>query len=152
AFLSDERTIAQRIVRAKQRLRDENVRFELPEPEEVPLRMRAILDVLYQLFTEGYATTDSEAGIDEALLNESLRLVRLLTDDERWTTPGGEALRALFCFHRARASARTAEDGSLLLLHEQDRSRWEQALLDEGFAFLARSARGEELTRFHFEA
>jgi RNA polymerase sigma-70 factor (ECF subfamily) len=67
AFLSDERTIAQRIVRAKQRLREEGARFELPERDEVPLRLRAILDVLYQLFTEGYSTTDSDAGIDRAL-------------------------------------------------------------------------------------
>jgi RNA polymerase sigma-70 factor (ECF subfamily) len=75
-----------------------------------------------------------------------------LTDDERWTAPAAEALRALFCFHVARSSARRADDGSLLLLHEQDRSRWERALLDEGFACLARSARGDEVSRFHLEA
>jgi len=152
AFLSDERTIAQRIVRAKQRLRDEGTQFELPEPDEVASRLPPILDVLYQLFTEGYSTTDSEAGIDEALCNESLRLVRLLTDDDRWTSPQAEALRALFCFHVARVPARSADDGSLVLLHEQDRSRWDEKLLAEGFVFLARSARGEELSRFHLEA
>lgn len=152
AFLSDERTIAQRIVRAKQRLRDEGTRFELPEPAEVPSRLTPILDVLYQLFTEGYATTSSEAGIDEALCNESLRLARLLTEDERWTTPAAEALRALFCFHVARTSARRADDGSLLLLHEQDRSRWDGALLGEAFECLARSARGDAISRFHLEA
>jgi RNA polymerase sigma-70 factor (ECF subfamily) len=152
AFLSDERTIAQRIVRAKQHLRDEGTRFELPEPDEVATRLRAILDVLYQLFTEGHSTTDSEAGIDEDLCQESLRLVRLLTDDPRWTSPGAEALRALFCFHAARSRARTAEDGSLVLLHEQDRSLWDRELLDEGFVLLGRSARGEELSRFHLEA
>jgi RNA polymerase sigma-70 factor (ECF subfamily) len=152
AFLTDERAISQRIVRAKQRLREEGTRFELPEPDEVPSRLRPILDVLYQVFTEGYATTDSEAGIDETLCNESLRLVRLLTDDERWTSPAAEALRALFCFHIARANARVAEDGSLVLLHEQDRLRWHPALLEEGFVYLARSARGQEVSRFHLEA
>ena len=152
AFLSDERTIAQRIVRAKQRLRDHGARFELPEPDEVPSRLPPILDVLYQLFTEGYSTTDSEAGIDEALCDESLRLVRLLTDDDRWTSPAAEALCALFCFHVARNPARSAEDGSLLLLHEQDRSLWDQSLLAEGFRFLGLSARGQEITRFHLEA
>jgi RNA polymerase sigma factor (sigma-70 family) len=152
AFLSDERTIAQRIVRAKQRLREEGARFELPEAAEIPGRLRAILDVLYQLFTEGYATTDSEAGIDEALCGESLRLVSLLTDDERWASPAADALRALFCFHIARAPARTAEDGSLLLLHEQDRARWDQERLAQGFVCLARSARGAEPSRFHLEA
>lgn len=152
AFLSDERTVAQRIVRAKRSLRDDGVRFELPEHDEVSSRLRSILDVLYQLFTEGYSTTDSEAGIDEALCKESLRLARLLTDDERWTTPDAEALRALFCFHVGRTPARRAEDGSLLLLHEQDRSRWDEALLAEGFAFLERSAHGNEISRFHLEA
>ena len=152
AFLSDERTIAQRIVRAKQHLRDEGARFELPDPDEVPSRLRAILDVLYQLFTEGYSTTAGEAGIEEAICNESLRLVRLLTDDDRWTTPAAEALRALLCFHIARVPARSAGDGSLVLLHEQDRARWDPALLDEGFAFLARSGRGQEISRFHLEA
>jgi RNA polymerase sigma-70 factor (ECF subfamily) len=152
AFLSDERTIAQRIVRAKQRLREEGARFELPEPTELPARLAPILDVLYQLFTEGYATTDSEAGIDEALCGDSLRLARLLTDDPRWTTPAADALRALFCFHVARAPARRAGDGGLLLLHEQDRTRWDRALLDEGFLSLGRSARGQQLSRFHLEA
>jgi len=152
AFLADERTIAQRVVRAKQRLRDEGTRFELPERSEIATRLPPILDVLYQLFTEGYATTASEHGIDEALCHESLRLVRLLTDDERWTSPAAEALRALFCFHVARTATRRADDGSLLLLHEQDRALWDQALLDEGFAFMARSARGDDLSRFHLEA
>jgi predicted RNA polymerase sigma factor len=152
AFLSDERTVAQRIVRAKQRLRDDGTRFELPEASEIAARLPPILDVLYQLFTEGYATTASERGIDEALCDESLRLVRLLTGDERWTSPAAEALHALFCFHVARSAARRGDDGSLLLLHEQDRSRWDRALLDEGFGLLARSARGDEVSRFHLEA
>jgi predicted RNA polymerase sigma factor len=79
-------------------------------------------------------------------------LARLLTDDPRWTSPDAEALRALFCFHQARAPGRTAEDGSLLLLHEQDRFQWDQELLAEGYTFLGRSARGKDVTRFHLEA
>jgi RNA polymerase sigma-70 factor (ECF subfamily) len=152
AFLADERTIAQRIVRAKQRLREQNTPFELPEPSELPARLPPILDVLYQLFNEGYATTDSDSGIDEELCQDSLRLVRLLTDDARWTTPAAEALRALFCFHVARAPARHAGDGGLLLLHEQDREKWDRALFAEAFAYLGRSARGSALTHFHLEA
>jgi RNA polymerase sigma factor (sigma-70 family) len=152
AFLSDERTIAQRIVRAKHSLREAETRFELPEPSELLTRQPPILDVLYQLFTEGYATTLGESGIDDALCGESLRLVRLLSDDPRWTSPAAEALRALFCFHVARSSARRGDDGSLLLLHEQDRSHWDSALLEEGFVYLARSARGDEVSRFHLEA
>jgi len=152
AFLSDERSIAQRIVRAKQRLRDAGTRFELPEQSEIGARLAPILDVLYQLFTEGYAATAADTGTDEALCAESLRLARLLTDDARWTSPSGEALRALFCFHLARSAARHADDGSLLLLHEQDRTRWDPELLAEGFGHLGQSARGDEVSRFHLEA
>jgi RNA polymerase sigma factor (sigma-70 family) len=152
AFLSDERTIAQRIVRAKQRLRDAGAKFDVPQGDEIPGRLDAILDVLYQLFTEGYATTQGEAGIDDDICADSLRLVRLVTDDPRWVAPNAEALRALFCFHVARAQARRAEDGGLLLLHEQDRTRWDADLLAEGFTFLCRSARGTQLSRFHVEA
>jgi RNA polymerase sigma-70 factor (ECF subfamily) len=152
AFLADERTVAQRIVRAKQRLREQSTPFELPEPSELGARLAPILDVLYQLFTEGYATTDSEEGIDAALCEESLRLVRLLTDDARSTSPAAEALRALFCFHAARSGARRTADGGLLLLHEQDRAAWDRRLFAEGFEFLGRSARGAELSRFHLEA
>jgi RNA polymerase sigma-70 factor (ECF subfamily) len=152
AFLTDERTVAQRIVRAKRCLREAGVQFELPGYAEVPSRLGPILEVLYQLFTEGYSTTEGEPGIDVSLCNESLRLVRLLTDDSRWTSPEAEALRALFCFHAGRARARRTEDGGLLLLHEQDRRLWDAPLLAEGFAYLERSARGQELSRFHVEA
>ncbi len=152
AFLSDERTIAQRIVRAKRQLREARVPFELPDADELPERRDAILDVLYQLFTEGYATTHGEGGIDEEVCNESLRLARLLTEDARVTSAPVEALRAHFCFDVARLAARRADDGSLLLLHEQDRTRWDGTLLAEGFEWLGRSARGSQASRFHAEA
>ena len=152
AFLSDERTVAQRIVRAKQRIRDLGCRFEVPEADELPLRLDSILRVLYQIFAEGYAPTADESGINEELCNESLRLVRLLSQDPRTSSPETEALRSLFCFQHSRAPARLASDGSLLLLHEQDRTLWAKDLIAEGFQFLARGARGEQATRFHCEA
>src|SRR5262249_50088948 len=152
AFLSDERSIAQRIVRAKQRLRDARVQFDIPEADEISGRLDAILDVLYQLFTEGYVTTSGDSGIDDEICADSLRLVRLVADDPRWSTPNAEALRALFCFHVARAAARQAGDGSLVLLHEQDRSKWDTQILAEAFQSLCRSARGTRMSRFHVEA
>jgi RNA polymerase sigma-70 factor (ECF subfamily) len=152
AFVSDERTVAQRIVRAKQRLRDEGVEFELPEPQELPARVGSILDVLYQVFTEGYAPTEGDQAINEELCESSLRLVRLLTDAAQTTSPAAEALRALFCFHASRVPARRADDGSLLLIQEQDRTRWDHDLIEEGFHFLGKSARGGDMSRFHVEA
>jgi RNA polymerase sigma-70 factor (ECF subfamily) len=152
AFLADERAVAQRIVRAKQRLREQRVAFELPDRDELATREGAILDVLYQVLTEGHATSLGDDGVDEALCVESLRLVRALAAHPRTADPAADALHALSCFHVARAPARRADDGGLLLLHEQDRSRWDGALAAEGFAALARSARGDRSSRFHLEA
>jgi len=152
AFVSDERTVAQRIVRAKQRLRDEGVRFDVPDAVVLPTRLAAILDVLYIVFSEGYNPTDNEATLDTGLCNEALRFVRLLTDTKRTAIPSAFALRALMCFHASRLPARLAEDGGLLLMAEQDRARWDAALVSEAFRCLNDAGAGTELTRFHLEA
>jgi RNA polymerase sigma-70 factor (ECF subfamily) len=152
AFVTDERTVAQRIVRAKQRLREEGARFELPEIGELPARVGPILDVLYLVFAEGHTPSDGDSAVKDEMCAEALRLARLLVELPGGAPPAADALRALLCFQASRAAARTADDGGLLLLHEQDRSRWDGALVAEGFAALARSARGSELTRFHLEA
>lgn len=152
AFVSDERTVAQRIVRAKQRLRESGVRFDVPQGAELPARLAAMLDVLYIVFSEGYDPTDDDAALDASLCNEALRLVRLITDATRTATPPALALRALLCFHASRAPARLADDGSLLLLPEQDRARWDGTLIAEAFHYLAAAGSGTELSRFHIEA
>jgi RNA polymerase sigma-70 factor (ECF subfamily) len=150
-FLSDPRAVAQRLVRAKQRLREEGVPFDLPEAAELPARLEAILDVVHQLFTLGHEAADGD-GIDDEICAESLRLSRLLVGAPRTATPAARALHALLCFQAARAPARRAEDGSLLLLQEQDRARWDSALLAEGFVALGQAAEGRALSRFHVEA
>ena len=152
AFVSDERTVAQRIVRAKQRLREQGVRFDVPTESVLPGRLAAILDVLYVVFSEGYSPSVGEEAYDVGLCQESLRFVRLLTDRDDTALPSAFALRALLCFHAARAPARIADDGSLLLMPEQDRGAWDGTLIEEAFACLDRAASGTELTRFHLEA
>ena len=152
ALLADERTVAQRVVRAKQRLRQEGAAFELPAPDDLPERLGVLLDVLYMVFNEGYSPSDGESAVKDELCAEALRLSRLFTDQPRTATPAAEALRALFCFQASRAQARRADDGSLLLLAEQDRARWDAALLEEAMIHLDRAASGSELTRFHLEA
>ena len=151
-FLADERAIAQRLVRAKRRLREVQACFEVPAPQQMPTRVPPMLDVLYQLLTDGNGSTAMEDGVDLTLGRESLRLLRVLTADERSATPDVEALRALTCFWMGRAPARFADDGSLLLLHEQERGRWDQQLVAEGFEWLARCARGRTASRYHLEA
>jgi len=152
AFVSDERTVAQRIVRAKQRLRDEGVRFDLPEGIALPAREAAMLDVLYVVFSEGYNPTNATEALDVGLCNEALRLVRLLTATPRTAVPAAFALQALLCFHASRVPARLADDGSLLLMPEQDRTRWDGELMTEAFSCLSRAGSGDELSRFHVEA
>ncbi|HEX6814620.1 MAG TPA: DUF6596 domain-containing protein [Gemmatimonadaceae bacterium] len=152
AFLSDERAVAQRIVRAKQQLRAEGVRFDLPGPQALPDRLAAILDVLYLVFSEGYSPSVGEEAFDAGLCRESLRFVRLFTERDDTGLPAAFAVRALLCFHAARAPARFTDDGSLLLLAEQDRSAWDDVLLEEAFACLARAGEGTTLTRYHIEA
>jgi RNA polymerase sigma-70 factor (ECF subfamily) len=152
AFLSDERTIAQRLVRAKQNLRAHSARFDLPEPCELSERLSPLLDVIYLLFTEGYSPSEGNAAIRSELCAEALRLVRLLSQTPSCAVPRVDALRALLCFQASRSAARIADDGSLLLLHEQDRSLWDRGLLDEGFLALGRASTGDAVSRFHFEA
>jgi RNA polymerase sigma-70 factor (ECF subfamily) len=152
AFLTEEGTVAQRIVRAKQRLRDEGVRFDVPQGGALAGRLEAILDVLYIVFSEGYDPTDDDVALSAGLTAESLRLVRLLTDTKPTSVPTAFALRALLCFHASRAPARVADDGGLLLLPEQDRGRWDRGLMTEGFRCLERAGSGDRLSRFHFEA
>lgn len=152
AFVGDERTIAQRIVRAKQRLRDEGIEFDVPTESLIPGRVAAILDVLYLVFSEGYTPSIGDESIEPGLCRESLRFTRLLTRRPDTAVPAAFALRALLCFHAARAAARIADDGGLLLLSEQDRSRWDCELIAEGLECLEKAAVGSEVTHFHVEA
>ncbi len=153
AFLTTESTIAQRVVRAKQRLREAAAAIELPDSEHLRERLEAILEVVYLMFAEGYTPTgDDDSAVHEELCREALRLCRLITEEPRTDIPAADALRALVCFQTARLPARFADDGSLLLLSEQDRSAWDRALLDEGFCALDRAGRGDTLSRFHLEA
>lgn len=152
AFLSDERTVAQRIVRAKQRLRDAGIAFEVPDAASRPTRLDAVLDVLYVVFSEGFVPTDDVAPFDATLCHEALRLVRLVSESAQTSSPRTYALRALMCLHASRLPARLGVDGGLLLMPEQDRARWDHALIDEGFTCLSAAASGDELSRFHIEA
>jgi RNA polymerase sigma-70 factor (ECF subfamily) len=152
AFLSDEATVAQRILRAKQRLRRERPEFELPAVDELPERLDPILQVLYLVFNEGHTPSDGEAAVRRDLCEDALRLARLLVRLPLTATPTAEALLSLLAFQASRNAARQSDDGSLLLLPEQDRSRWDATLIEEGFAHLGRASRGDTLSLFHLEA
>jgi len=136
AFLVPEATMAQRISRAKKSLRD--ARFELPPPAELPERLQVVLHVLYLVFNEGYAASSGERAQRADLTAEAVRLVRLMHVQ---VPADGEVagLLALMLLTEARRAARTDQDGLLVPLAEQDRSRWDPRLIEEGVGLISRT-------------
>ncbi|HEV7333297.1 MAG TPA: sigma-70 family RNA polymerase sigma factor [Flavisolibacter sp.] len=151
AFLKDEETIAKRIYRAKEKIRTENIALDLPSPDQLPGRLDAVLHCLYLLFNEGYNSSHPEQLIREDLCEEAMRLTYLLTQIPLTNLPRTNALLALFCFQASRLKARLDEGGNIILLKQQDRSKWYRPLIQKGFLFLE-AATQEELSVYHLEA
>ena len=152
AFLADERTIAQRLVRAKKLLRQRNVPFGPPGPHDVVARLDSVLEAVYLLFNEGYAATAGDRLIRDDISGEAIRLAALLTRDSSTALPRTWALLSLLLLHAARFPARVSSDGELYLLREQDRSKWDSSLIAEGLRALDRSAAGIEVSPYHLQA
>lgn len=152
AFLAKEATVAQRLVRAKHRLRQARPPFEVPPPRELPAALDSVLEVLYAMFNEGYSTHRGEELVRRDVCHEAIRLARLVTRHPALDTPKAHALAALLHLQGARLAARVDSEGNLLLLSEQDRSTWDRGMIAAGFHHLDRSARGDELSVYHLEA
>jgi len=152
AFFKKEEAVEKQLVRARQKLREENVSFDLPAASEFAGRLGPVLAVLYLLFNEGYKSTDSENVIRQDLLDEALRLGRLLASHAIGKKPEVHALLALMLIHTARVPARLGSEGEILLLSEQNRKLWDEDLLMEGLGFLNRASEGERMTAYHVEA
>jgi RNA polymerase sigma-70 factor (ECF subfamily) len=152
AFLAEEPTIAQRLVRAKRRIRKAGIALALPSPAEIPGRLDSVLQVLYLLFNEGYGAHTGENLVREDLCGEAIRLAQLLASRPDTGLPKVHALLALFSFQAARLEARVDGEGNLLLLAEQERSQWDQDLLALGVLQLERAAQGSELSEYHLQA
>ncbi|WP_243658772.1 RNA polymerase sigma factor [Tamaricihabitans halophyticus] len=152
ALLSNPSTVAQRLVRAKRWLRADAVRIEVPPPDELPARVDSVLAVLYLLFNAGYDATTGENAIRHELCGEAIRLCSLVLADRRTDLPRARALLALMQLQASRLPARLNGSGDPLLLAEQDRSKWDQALIASGARNLAGAAQGSELSPYHVEA
>jgi RNA polymerase sigma factor (sigma-70 family) len=152
AFLSTETAITQRLVRAKRMIRDEALRCEVPDPEQLDERLDTVLEVLYLLFTEGYAATVGDHLIKNDLCAEAIRLAESLAENSATARPECHALLALMLFQAARLPARTDALGDLLLLEEQDRSLWDRSMIHLGLLHLERAARGDKLSVYHLQA
>jgi RNA polymerase sigma-70 factor (ECF subfamily) len=134
AFLTGASTLAQRIVRAKRKIRDARIPYRVPSREELPARLDSVLRVVYLVFTEGYAPSSGPAAVRADLSAEAIRLGRLLA--ELLPDPEVQGLLALMLLHESRRAARVSPDGDLVLLQDQDRSRWDRAKIAEGVALV----------------
>ena len=137
AFLLPAPTLAQRIVRAKNKIRDARIPYEIPAPSELAERLDAVLAVVYLIFNEGYAATVGDTLTRADLCGEAIRLGRLLV--ELLPEPDAVGLLALMLLHDSRRPARTSSDGSAVLLEDQDRSLWDRAMISEGIDLTQRA-------------
>jgi RNA polymerase sigma-70 factor, ECF subfamily len=150
AFLVRPPTVAQRIVRAKARIREERIPYQVPEREALPERLEAVLQVVYLVFNEGYSASSGAAVTRADLSGEAIRLARLML--ELLPDPEVTGLLALMLLHEARRAARTSEDGELVLLADQDRARWDPAALAEGRALAARAMASPPVGHYALQA
>jgi RNA polymerase sigma-70 factor (ECF subfamily) len=146
ALLVRPATVAQRLVRAKRVLRSHGL------PEVGGGRLDAVLAVLYLLFNAGYDAPAGEQAVRRELCHEAIRLCRVLAADARTDLPRVRALLALMLLHGSRLAARVDDSGDILLLADQDRARWDQAMIDEGVRVFGTACTGPESSPFHTEA
>jgi RNA polymerase sigma-70 factor (ECF subfamily) len=151
AFLADDAAIAQRLVRAKRQLRERHVTLDLPGAAELDQRLDSALETIYFIFNEGYAAPEGEDLIRRDLCFEALRLGRLLAATSI-VTPRVHALVAIMALQAARLPARTDEAGDLILLEDQDRSRWDPRLISLGFHHFDLSIAGDQVSEYHVQA
>jgi RNA polymerase sigma-70 factor, ECF subfamily len=150
AFLTPASTLAQRIVRAKGKIRDAKIPYQVPQRDELPERLDAVLRVIYLVFNEGYAASSGSSVVRHDLAAEAIRLGRLLVE----LLPESEAmgLLALMLLHESRRAARMSADGDVVLLDEQDRSLWDFAQIAEGVQLVERSLRSRRVGPYALQA
>lgn len=150
AFLTSAPTLAQRIVRAKSKIRDARIPYEVPGREDLPERLDAVLRVVYLVFNEGYTASSGDALTRPDLSGEAVRLGRLLV--ELLPEPETLGLLALMLLHEARRPARTSASGEIVLLEDQDRSLWDRTLIAEGVALVERALRTRRFGPYSLQA
>jgi RNA polymerase sigma-70 factor (ECF subfamily) len=150
AFLTEAPTLAQRIVRAKAKIREARIPYEVPAPDQRPERLDAVLRVLYLVFNEGYSASSGDAVARADLSGEAIRLGRLLV--ELLPEPEAKGLLALMLLHESRRAARASATGELILMEDQDRSRWNRDLIREGSALAEEALRSRRFGPYTLQA
>jgi RNA polymerase sigma-70 factor (ECF subfamily) len=147
AFLTTPRTLAQRIVRAKAKIREDRIPYEVPTPQELPERLGAVLQVIYLVFNEGYSAAAGAEVTRAELTGEAIRLGRLLTElhlTEVRPEPEVTGLLSLMLLQESRRAARTSATGELILLENQDRALWNKEQIAEGVALLEKALKSQQ--------
>ena len=152
AFLSNKETINKRLFRAKEKLRDGNVKIELPHEAEIDERLAPVLTTIYLLFNEGYYSLSQNQTLRKDLCFEAIRLCTMLVENKHTNKPQVNALLSLMFFHASRFEARVDKNGELILYDEQDTSLWNTDLISKGGYFLNCATTGDNISKYHLEA
>lgn len=152
AFLTSKDTISKRLLRAREKLRQEKVEIAFPATQDLDRRLDAVLTTLYLLFNEGYYPSGRQQPLRKDLCFEAIRLCSLLVESPTTNLPCVNALLALMCFHASRLDARLDTAGQLIAYHDQDPARWNMDLVTKGAWLLRQAAQGDHLSRYHLEA
>ena len=152
AYLTNDETIAKRIYRAKEKIKTEKIELDVPQGAELPFRIDAVLKSLYLLFNEGYNSSHPDLLIRDELCAEALRLCYLLSEHTVTSSSGTHALLALMCFQSSRLNARLDDEGNIILLKFQDRSKWNYELIERGYHYIDIAADDKKITPYHLEA
>lgn len=152
AFLATEAAIAKRLTRARQRIQELKIPFEIPAGEQLSGRLEGVLQTLYLLFNEGYKASSGASLVREELCHEAIRLAGVLASHPSGNQPQTHALLALMLLNAARLPARVDQQGNILRLKEQDRAKWDGGLIARGMLHLRSSATGEQVGEYHLQA
>ena len=152
AFLTTNAAIAKRLTRAKQKIAEAKIPFEIPSGPELTQRLDGVLQSLYLLFNEGYKASAGDKLIREDICEEAIRLAELLARHPAGNQPKTHALLALMLLNAARTPARVDDEGNLLRLRDQDRTKWRQPMIARGMFHLAQSAAGGAISEYHLQA
>ena len=152
AFLTNKETINKRLLRAKERLRVEQIKLVMPSTSDIDQRLGNVLHIIYLLFNEGYYSTSQDQVLRQEFCQEALRLGLMLSQFQPTNQPRTNALLALICFHASRFDARLHDESGFILYEDQDETLWDRELIRQGVDFLNKAATGDQLSSYHLEA
>jgi RNA polymerase sigma factor (sigma-70 family) len=152
AFLTNKETINKRLFRAKEKLREQKIKIEMPPAPQIAERLETVLTTIYLLFNEGYYSECQNDTLRKDFCLEAMRLCNMLIENKETNKPSVNALLALMCFHASRFEARMNKNGEPVLYEEQDISLWNLELITRGAYFLHCAAEGNDISKYHLEA